>query len=95
MLLQLFIYNKASTVFLHAYYRTFSAAAAAAAAAFAPYKGLAKVYYVLSLYYYIKKIIIIINIAYIFSGFQIYSQLFVYYVLLYKIICYQFNNLNL
>ena len=86
MLLQLLIYNKAGAIFLHARYYIFFAAAAAAAAAFAFYKSLAKVYCIPSLYYYIKKIIIIINIAYIFNGFQVYSQLFAYYILLYKII---------
>jgi len=67
--LQFFIYNKAGTVFLHACYRAFFTAAAAAAAAFASYKGLAKVYCIPFLYYYIRGVIIIINIVYIFSGF--------------------------
>jgi len=84
--LQFLIYNKTGTISLYARYYTFFAAATATAAAFAFYKSLAKIYYVLSLYYYIKKIIIIINIAYIFNGFQVYSQLFAYYILLYKII---------
>ena len=92
--MQLFIYNKAGAVFLYIRYYTFFAAAAAAAAAFTFYKSLAKVYYIPFLYYYIKKVIIIISIAYIFSGFQVYSQLFVYYIPFYKIICRQFNNLN-
>ena len=69
MLLQLLIYNKAGAIFLHAYYYIFFAAAAAAIAVFTFGKGLAKVYYIPFLYYYIKKIIIIINITYIFSGF--------------------------
>ena len=92
--MQLFVYNKAGTVFLYIYYYIFFATAAAAVAAFTFYKGLAKVYYIPSLYYYTKRIIIIINITYIFSGFQVYSQLFVYYIVFYKIICRQFNNLN-
>jgi len=69
MLLQLLIYNKASAIFLYICYHTFFATAAAAAAIFAFYKGLAKIYYIPFSYYYIKKIIIIINIIYIFSGF--------------------------
>ena len=92
--MQLFIYNKAGAVFLHARYRAFFAATAAAAAASTSYKGSAKVYCVPFLYYYIKRVIIIINITYIFGGFQICGQLFAYYIPFCKIICRRFNNLN-